>query len=143
MKQYIILNEGHPPFLTDYYDPENHEPADGSEQTVIDSIYMQATIAMTGGTVLLIEIGSPFDRCFIGLDWAGFARVFCGDCRLVKAHHASIPTHAHALTHFALTLFAFTHPALAHLTIMHSVVHAGHCAGSKKSAGDYPNYDNF
>ena len=26
MKRYIILNEGHPPFLTDYYDPENHEP---------------------------------------------------------------------------------------------------------------------
>lgn len=36
MKRYIILNEDHPPFLTDYYDPENHEPADGSEQIVID-----------------------------------------------------------------------------------------------------------
>lgn len=26
MKRYIVLNEGHPPFLTDYFDPENHEP---------------------------------------------------------------------------------------------------------------------
>jgi len=41
MKQYIILNEGHPPFLTDYFDPENHEPADGSEQTVIDLTTMK------------------------------------------------------------------------------------------------------
>jgi len=41
MKQYIILNEGHPPFLTDYYEPENHEPADGSEQTVIDLATMK------------------------------------------------------------------------------------------------------
>lgn len=41
MKRYIILSEGHPPFLTDYYDPENHEPADGSEQTVIDLATMK------------------------------------------------------------------------------------------------------
>ena len=41
MKRYIILNEGHPPFLTDYFDPENHEPADGSEQTVIDLTTMK------------------------------------------------------------------------------------------------------
>lgn len=34
--RYIILNEGHPPFLTEWYDPENNEPADGSNQTVID-----------------------------------------------------------------------------------------------------------
>ncbi len=34
--RYIILNEGYPPFLTKWYDPENNEPADGSNQTVID-----------------------------------------------------------------------------------------------------------
>jgi len=34
--RYIILNEGHPPFLTEWYDPENNEPADSSNQTVID-----------------------------------------------------------------------------------------------------------
>jgi len=41
MKRYIVLNEGNPPFLTDHYDPENHEPADGSEQTVIDLAAMK------------------------------------------------------------------------------------------------------
>lgn len=41
MNRYIIIQEGHPPFSTDYYDPENHEPADGSEQTVIDLATMK------------------------------------------------------------------------------------------------------
>jgi hypothetical protein len=36
MQRYIILNQGYPPFLTDYYDPENHEPAEAIEQIVID-----------------------------------------------------------------------------------------------------------
>ena len=34
--RFVILNEGHPPFFTEWYDPENNEPADGSTQTVID-----------------------------------------------------------------------------------------------------------
>ena len=41
MKRYIIIQEGHPPFLTDYFDPENHEPADGGEQIVIDLATMK------------------------------------------------------------------------------------------------------
>lgn len=46
MKRYIILNEGHPPFLTDYYDPENHEPEPRSDgfapvQFVIDLAVMK------------------------------------------------------------------------------------------------------
>ena len=36
MQRYIVLNQGYPPFLTNYYDPENHEPAEDIEQIVID-----------------------------------------------------------------------------------------------------------
>ena len=36
MQRYIILNQGYPPFFTEWYDPENNEPAENIEQTVID-----------------------------------------------------------------------------------------------------------
>lgn len=36
MQRYIVLNQGYPPVFTEWYDPENNEPAEDIEQTVID-----------------------------------------------------------------------------------------------------------
>ena len=38
MQRYIVLNQGYAPFFTEWYDPENHEPAEDIEQIVIDLV---------------------------------------------------------------------------------------------------------